>query len=92
VIELQFITDAPSLFGTDGDVEHTEGERGKRTRQSWENRCSDMSVYFPEDRCEEMSTVHWEIVAVTYLRDTSQESRKRKRPTPSGMDHNTYNI
>ena len=35
-----------------------------------------MSVYFPEDRCEEMSTVHWEIVAVTYLRDTSQESRK----------------
>ena len=39
-----------------------------------------------------MSTVHWEIVPVTYLRDTSTATRKRKRPTPFGMDHNTYNI
>ena len=30
------------------------------------------SVYFAEDRCERMSMVHWEIVTVTYLRDTSQ--------------------
>ena len=91
MIELQFITLA-FPFGTGGDVEQTEGERGKRTRQSWENRCSERSVYFHEDRCEEMSTVHWEIVPVTYLRDTSTTTRKRKRPTPLGMDHNTYNI
>ena len=30
------------------------------------------SVYFAKDRCERMSMVHWEIVTVTYLRDTSQ--------------------
>ena len=52
MIELQFITGIKSFFGTDGDVEQTEGERVKRTRQSRENRCSDMSVYFTEDICE----------------------------------------
>ena len=77
MIELQFITMA-FPFGTGGDVEQTEGERGKRTRQSWENRYSERSVYFPEDRCEEMSTVHWEIVLVTYLRDASRLSRWRR--------------
>ncbi|MBR5835318.1 MAG: hypothetical protein IKY66_04045, partial [Bacteroidales bacterium] len=35
-----------------------------------------MSVYFAEDRCECVSMVHWEIHAVTYLRDTSRLSRK----------------
>ena len=35
------------------------------------------SVYFAKDRCERMSMVHWEIVTVTYLRDTSLLSRWR---------------
>jgi hypothetical protein len=66
----------PSLSGPGCDVEQTEGERSKRTRQSRENRCSNGSVYFAEDICEAVSMVHWEIDAVTYLRGTSQTSRK----------------
>ena len=77
-----------SFFGTGGDVEQTEGGRGKQTRQSRENRCSGWSVYFAEDICEQLSMVHWQIDLVTYLRDTSQASRWRtkKKSTPSGMD------
>ena len=77
MIELQFITYIQSFFGTGGDVEQTEGGRGKQTRQSRENRCSGWSVYFAEDICEQLSMVHWQIDLVTYLRDTSQASRWR---------------
>ena len=44
--------------------------------QTKENRCSEGSVYFSEDRCERVSMVHWQIALVTYLRDTSQALRK----------------
>ena len=75
MIERQFITMAFPI-GRGGDVEQTEGERSKRTRQSKENRCSEGSVYFAEDICEPASMVHWEIHSVTYLRDTSLLSQE----------------